>query len=107
MRSMADWASTTLILVGLPLLGIGSAFAQQDHTEQLLRKAAAKLAAMPLQGMQDCGVVVENMNQESISGGLKERNLQREVSAKLSTIGLKTGDAVATSNPYIYVNVLV
>jgi hypothetical protein len=62
---------------------------------------------MPLQGIKDCGVLVENLNEEAIGGGLNERTLQREVSAKLSAIGLRTGDANASPNPYIYVNVLV
>src|SRR5260370_42660521 len=98
-RSIAHWASKALILVGLLLLRIGSVFAQQDdHTQQLVRQMGAKLAAMPLQGIKACGVLVENLNEEAISGGLNEPKLQREGSAKLSAIGLRPGDVNASSN---------
>lgn len=68
---------------------------------------AAKLAAMPLQGIKDCGILVENLNEEAIKGGLNERKLQSEVSAKLGAIGVRTENVNASSNPNIYVNVLV
>jgi hypothetical protein len=105
MKSIAQLLSRALILVGFSLLGVGSVFAQQN--DQLLGKMAAKLAAMPLQGIKDCGILIENLDEVAIRGGLNERNLQREVSAKLDAIGLRAGDANAFSNPYIYVNVLV
>ena len=106
MRPIAHWASTVLTLGVLPMLGTVVVFAQQDdHRQQL----AGRLAAMPLQGIKDCGILVENLNADAISGGLNERNLQRQLSERLSAIGVRTGDlkAYSPTAPYLYLSVLV
>jgi hypothetical protein len=55
-----------------------------------------------------CGVLVENLNQDGIRGGLNERNLQRDAEAKLRGLGITVLAPAATADkPYIYVNVLV
>jgi hypothetical protein len=106
MRSPNSLVSEALVVFPCLLLSLGTLVGQQeDRAQQLIDKIATKLAAMPLQRLKESGVLVEGLSEEAIRGGLNERKLQREVEAKLRSIGLRIVDS-HTAQPYMYINVL-
>jgi hypothetical protein len=102
MRQIAKLASKTSIVIAFAALGI-----QIGTAQSVADKMMAKMAVAALLGITDCHVMVENLNDAAIGGGLNERKIQSEVSAKLNEIGIRTGDANPSANPYLYVNVHV
>jgi hypothetical protein len=108
MESRTHWLAKALNLAVFLVLGAAPVFAQQnDFAKQFWNKVAAKQKARALEGLKDCGLVVEDLSEDATRGGLNERNLQREVATRLSAIGIKTGNAPSLSSPFMYVSVLV
>ena len=73
----------------------------------VLGQSRGKTEARSLQALKDCAIVVDDLNEDATRGGLNERNLRREVAAKLSAIGIHTGNAPSLSSPFLRVSVLV
>ena len=94
--------------IGCQLISAGLLLSQQeDPAEKLLREIGQAVGAMPLQGLKDCSVVIETLNEEGVRAGLNERTLQRDVEGRLRGLGIRAVNADFSGRPYIYLKVHV
>jgi hypothetical protein len=68
---MAHWPSGWLLL-GFLLVETAPVFAQSVRAHPVLQRLADNLRVKPLQGLTHRGLVVEDLSEESIRGGLNE-----------------------------------